>query len=100
MLSYLNKVYPLIMILSLGGCTTAMRLPNFNDSEMYMIECNGLSVPLLKCFEKAKEKCPDGYYLIDQKTGEIAIAGGVYVEDDKKNIQIRCNVPQKDTVIK
>jgi hypothetical protein len=82
------------------ACSSAVRLPDYNNSKMYSIECNGLSVPLLTCFEKAKEKCPNGYYLIDRTTGEIAISGGLVTDGDKKSIMVRCVPEQKDTVIK
>lgn len=89
-----------LIVLNLTACTTASRVSSFDNADMYLIACNGLSVPLLKCFEKAKEKCPDGYYLVDQSSGNIAFSGGVYIEGEKKSVLVRCTAQQKDTVIK
>lgn len=83
-----------LLIVSVTGCATATRMYGADGKEMQLIECPGMAVPLGKCFEKANEVCPSGYFLIDRQTGgEMATFTpqmSTYASGVNKSIVVRC----------
>lgn len=50
----------IVLCLVLTGCATATKL-NTGNGNQFLIECDGMAVPISTCYKKANAVCPKGW---------------------------------------
>lgn len=60
----------------LTGCVDVTAVAGADGRSIYTIDCDGES---RRCFDKAGDLCPGGYYLIERKSGsnEVRYTAGI-----------------------
>lgn len=84
----------IVLCLLLTGCATATPL-NTGTGKQFLIECDGMAVPISTCYKKANAVCPSGWDQVG-KDGALIPVGtatpdvayvGTY---QQKSITVQC----------
>jgi hypothetical protein len=84
----------IVLCVLLTGCATATPL-NTGTGKQFLIECDGMAVPISTCYKKANTVCPNGWDQVG-KDGALLPVGtatpdvayvGTY---QQKNITVQC----------
>jgi hypothetical protein len=84
----------IILCVLLYGCATATPL-NTGNGKQFLIECDGMAVPISTCFKKANAVCPSGWDMIStdgkiipvgSATPDVAYVGAY----QQKSITVQC----------
>lgn len=81
-----------LLLLALGACTSATPIYDSQGQPAVMISCDGMAIPMSKCFERAAEECPKGYALLDQQNTTQGFMANAYGASsmNQKSIAVRC----------
>lgn len=88
--------YLLISLALLSGCASVSTVYGPDGKEYKNVACDGASVPMKVCYDKAMEICPQGYYMVarDVSTGPlVAVAttqAATMSQSQNKSITISC----------
>jgi hypothetical protein len=87
-----NSYLLLIVFLFIGYASVdpiPFKGPNGKDA--YSMKCSGMGRTLDKCFVKAGEVCPNGYNIISQTSGTVAVPVGASIgAAPKQAMAIEC----------
>lgn len=75
------------------GCVpiepTAFRGPN--GGAAFVMQCSGMGRTLEACYQKAGELCPNGYNVVDARTGTAAVGNsGWMVAAPQRSLAVEC----------
>jgi hypothetical protein len=82
------KPHYLALLFILFGCATPTPTETITPSGIkgYTIDCSGGFMTMSKCYQKAAEKCPEGYNIVSKDEDEEGIS---------KSLLISCNGASK-----
>ncbi len=77
-------------LLALASCASIDPHPfkGPNSRQAYSMDCSGMGRTLHACYEMAGKICPNGYQIVDQRTGIVA-AGNVAAPQHSLAIECR-----------
>ena len=89
------KIRILLLVVMLNGCTAASVNPQPftgpSGNTAYSMRCSGMGREWADCYKSAGELCSNGYNIIDQATGTIAVpVGGSFMAAPKQTLVIEC----------
>ena len=85
-----------LMVYMLAGCPAATVNPEPfvgpSGKPAYSMRCSGFGRTWASCYQSAGELCPNGYKIVDQASGTIAIpvSGGGFLAAPKQTLVIEC----------
>ena len=85
-----------LMVYMLAGCPAATVNPEPfvgpSGKSAYSMRCSGFGRTWASCYKSAGELCPNGYKIVDQASGTIAIpvSGGGFLAAPKQTLVIEC----------
>ena len=81
----------LLLLPLLSSCVDVVTAAGPDGKPAYVIDCD---VESQRCFDRAAELCPGGYYLVDRKNGatEMPHTGGL-VATPHTQLLVQCRTP-------
>jgi hypothetical protein len=90
---YVQKITIAVLLVLLTSCASIeqKQFVGPNGKTAYSMRCSGMGRTLDACYQKAGEICPNGYTIIGQESGTVAVpVNGSIMAAPKHNFAIEC----------